>query len=130
MDIRVSRKEKMYQKDGAVEVLKDGIFELYPVFGNALDENIITDIEILNNDEEELLDRALFALVKQRGLDPLAPDEGIPWSEAIIGEIPSPIIITLIQQAVQSEGPGVRVTPSTTKAGTSFKIELTNTKIT
>jgi hypothetical protein len=130
MDIKVSRKETRWQPDGPVEVLINNIFDLYPVFGQDSEPNLITDVEILDDGRGELLDRAMFALVKQRGQDPVEPDDGIQWSEALIGEVPAPMIIQQVHSSVSEEGPGVRAVPSTIrnngKENLIFKIELTN----
>jgi hypothetical protein len=89
MDIKVSRKETRIFPDGPKEVLVDNVFDLYPVFGDdplydGLDnisdldrKNMIMDVEILDGDRIELLDRAMFALVKQRGMDPVEPQDGV-----------------------------------------------------
>jgi hypothetical protein len=136
------------QPDGPVEVLVDNVCDIYPVFGNnprydgqdiyiGQDKisvqdrkDIIMDVEILDDDRAELLDRAMFALLKQRGSDPVEPEDGIQWAEALIGEVPSPVIVRQISTAVSEEGPGVRVIPATAGKGNKgnliFKIELTN----
>jgi hypothetical protein len=145
MDVKVSRKETRFQPSGPVEVLVSNIFDLYLIFGNDdrfiyQDQlsrqdredlkNLIVDVEILDDDREELLDRAMFASVKQRGQDPTDPDDGIQWAEAVLGEVPAPVIMTEIQQSVHAEGPGVRVDFNTIKAGGkeyfNYKIALTN----
>jgi len=128
MDFRVSRKEKMYQPRGPVMVLVDDVFDLFPVYGNPFDPTIITDIECITNPGEEVLDRAMFSIVKQRGLDPVDMEDGIQWSEYILGEVPAGVILMQVQDAVHAEGPAVRLTPQPTSKGTSFAIELTNTR--
>lgn len=107
MDIKVSRKETRLQPDGAEEVLRSNIFDVYPIYGS-FDTNLITDVEILDGDPEELLDRAMFAIVKQRGLDPVDLESGVQWAEAVIGEVPPEAILQQVQFEVQSEGPRVR----------------------
>jgi hypothetical protein len=136
------------QPDGPMEVLVDNICDLYPIFADdpryngqdihvgqdkVLEEdrkNVIMDVEMLDDARGELLDRALFALLKQRGQDPVEPGDGIQWSEALIGEVPSPMIIQQVHTSVSEEGPGVRVVPTTVKNGDKenliFKITLTN----
>jgi hypothetical protein len=148
MDAKVSRKERRLQPDGPVDVLVDNIFDFYPIFADSEEyidqdiyigqdrvsaeerENLIMDIEMLDNDRQELLDRAMFALVKQRGNDPVEPGDGIQWAEAVVGEVPSPVIVQQVHSSVSEEGPGVRVIPSTVKNGDRenliFTIELTN----
>jgi hypothetical protein len=148
MDAKVSRKERRLQPDGPVDVLVDNIFDFYPIFADSekyIDQdiyigqdrvsaeerkNLIMDIEMLDNDRQELLDRAMFALVKQRGNDPVEPGDGIQWAEAVAGEVPSPVIVQQVHSSVSEEGPGVRAIPSTVKNGDRenliFAIELTN----
>jgi hypothetical protein len=148
MDVKVSRKEARMQPEGPVEVLVDNIFDLYPIYANdpryeGQDiytgqgrvseqdrENLIMDVEILDGDRAELLDRAMFALVKQRGMDPVEPQDGVQWAEAVIGEVIAPIIIQQVHASVSEEGPGVRAVPGTVvnngKENLIFKIELTN----
>ena len=148
MDFKVSRKETRIQPDGPVEVLADNICDLYPVFGDdprydGQDiyigqekvtgedrKNVIMDVETLDDDREELLDRAMFALLKQRGQDPVEPGDGVQWAEAVMGEVPPPAVIQQAHTSVSEEGPGVRAVPSTVKNGGKenliFKITLTN----
>jgi len=140
MDFKVSKKETRYQPDGPVEVLTDNVCDLYPIFANdplfadqvlyneAERQNVIMDIEILDDDQAELLDRAMFAVVKQRGNDPTEPGDGVQWAEAVLGEVPPAVVLQQVQSAVAEEGAGVRVTPSTVKNGSKerliFKVEL------
>jgi hypothetical protein len=149
MDVLVSRKEARLQPEGAMMALVDNIFDLFPVYANdsrvqdnqALQdylatvseqdrENLIVDVEILDDPRDELLDRAMFALVKQRGMDPLEPSDGIQWSEYLLGEAPAPVILQEIAMSVGKEGPGVRAVPKTVQHGESsytvFTIMLTN----
>jgi len=148
VDFKVSRKEKRWQADGPVDVLVDNVCDLYPVFasdpiyaGQAIQigqdtitgqdrENIVMDVEIIDDDRAELLDRAMFALMKQRGADPVELNDGVQWAEAVIGEVPPSVILQQVQSAVFEEGPGVRATAAVIKNGSRenlfFKVELTN----
>ena len=132
MDFVVSRKEKRWQPriddttGQPVMVLVDSVFDIYPIYGNELDPNIITDVEIYDDDRAELLDRSMFAIVKQRGLDPVELEDGIQWAEYVLGEVPAPLVLLQVQEAVLAEGPGVRFTPTITPHGTSFQVALTN----
>jgi len=146
MDFRVSRKERRFQSDGAVEILLDNIFDLYPIFGDdkRFDNvdftfgatetveraDIIADVEILDDDRDEVLDRAMFALVKQRGGDPTDPSDGNQWAETVLGEVEAPLLIQQVHSSVSAEGPGVRSTPSIIRSGGKerliFRVELTN----
>jgi hypothetical protein len=148
MDVKVSRKETRMQPEGPVEVLVDNIFDLYPIFADdprydgqdfyighdrvseQERKNIIMDVETLDGERVELLDRAMFALVKQRGMDPVEPQDGVQWSEAVIGEVIAPVVVQQVHLSVSEEGPGVRAVPGTVinngKENLVFKIELTN----
>jgi hypothetical protein len=125
MDLKVSHKERRLQPEGPADVLVDNIFDLYPVF----DGDVITDVEILDDDREELLDRATFALLKQRGLDPTDPSSGVQWEEYLLEEVPAPVILQQVMTAVGREGPGVRAVAETVQSGnrsyTVFTIKLT-----
>jgi hypothetical protein len=144
MDAKVSRKERRLQPGGPVETLVDNIFDFYPLFASdprfdgapgvagmpeEEKQNLIMDIETLDGGLEERLDRAMFAAVKQCGMDPVEPSDGVQWAEAVLGEVIAPVIIQQVSQAVSREGPGVRVTPGTAanngKENLLFKIELT-----
>jgi len=148
MDFKVSRKEQRIYKDGPVEVLTDNTIDLFPVFGSDSRfinqdiyigqdkitgqdrDNIIMDVEILDNDRAELLDRSMFAVMWQRGTDPVEPNYGIQWAEALIGDVPPTAIMQQVDKSVREEGPGVQVTPFIVKNGSkenlAFKINLTN----
>jgi hypothetical protein len=148
MDVKVSRKEARMQPEGPVEVLVDNIFDLYPIYGDdprydgqdlyighdrvseRERKNIIMDVETLDGARVELLDRAMFALVKQRGMDPVEPQDGVQWSQAVIGEVIAPVIVQQVHLSVSEEGPGVRAVPGTVinngRENLVFKIELTN----
>jgi len=148
VDFKVSRKERRWQSDGPVDVLVDNVCDLYPIFADDIRytgqsiqmgqgtitcqdrKNIIMDVEILDDDRSELLDRSMFALMKQRGADPVEPDDGIQWAEAVIGEVSSPVILQQAYAAISEEGPGVRAVAGTIKNGNKenlyFKLELTS----
>ncbi len=108
MDLKVSRKENRLQPSGPVEVLVSDIFDIYPVYGKD-DPNLITDVEMLDDERIELLDRAMFACVKQKGQDPLDIEDGIPYAELLVGEIDNAVVLLKLQQAVRQEGPGVKL---------------------
>jgi hypothetical protein len=88
------------------------------------------DIETIDGDRAELLDRGMWAVVKQRGGDPVEPDDGNQWAEAVIGEVSTPVMILQVHASVGEEGPGVRVVPQPVvtngREKVIFKIELTN----
>jgi hypothetical protein len=129
VDLKVSRRERRFQPDGPVEVLLDNTCDLYPVF-DPDDEDLIVDVEFLDDERVERLDRAMFAVVKQRGLDPLEPDDGIQWAEYTLGDVAAPVVLQQIATAVGKEGPGVTATPNTVYSGgvayTTFTVRLTS----
>jgi hypothetical protein len=130
VDLRVSRKETRLQPSGAVEVLTSNVFDLYPVY-SPTDPNLIMDVEMLDDDREELLDRAMFGTVKQRGADPLDIYSGVQWAEAVLGEVSIPVVQLQIQGEIQQEGPGVTVTYDTVvspsgKQYFQYAVKLTN----
>jgi hypothetical protein len=129
MDVKVSNKERRIQPDGPVDVLLDSVFDLFPIF-DPDDKNLIRDIEIINDERLELLDRSKFAVVKQRGLDPIEPDDGVQWEEYFLGEVDAPVILQQVATSVAREGPGVRATAETVwdgeKSYAVFHVRLTN----
>jgi hypothetical protein len=130
MDLKVSRKETRIQPSGPVDELVDGVFDIYPVY-DRVDPGLIVDVEMLDGGEAEVIDRALSATVWQRGQDPVDPGEGIQWAEAVLGEVPAPVIVRQLQDAVNAEGPGIKITFDTVTNGTKsymrYKIELLKT---
>jgi hypothetical protein len=108
MDFRINNREKRFSVDGAGEVMLDNSCELYPIFDEE-DDNLIVDVEVVDGETAELLDRAAFAMVKQRGMDPIDPNDGVQWAEYSIGEVSAPVILAQIASAVGAEGPGVKV---------------------
>jgi hypothetical protein len=121
----------------------DNICDLFPIFGDDLRfinqemfiegndrHNIIMDMEILDDPKIERLDRALFALMKQRGGDPTDPEDGNQWAEAVIGEIPAPMLLQQAQKSVAEEGVDVELTARTIRNGDKenlvFEIGLKN----
>ncbi len=130
MDLKVSRKETRYQPSGPVEVLVSNVFDIYPIY-SPTDPNLLMDVEVLDDPRTELLDRGMFATVKQRGANPLDILDGVEWAEAVIGERTVPVIQQQIQQEISEEGPGVQVIYTTVFApdGREFfqySVKLTN----
>ena len=147
MDFKTSRKESRVMPEGKTDVLVDNTCDFYPIFADDLRyiaveglpvknrENLIVDVEILNDTREELLDRALFAMMKQRGNDPIEPEDGVQWAEAIMGDVSPITIVQQVISAVAEEGPGVQAKTETfktimpngaAKENLIFKLELTN----
>jgi len=130
MDVKVSRKELRLQPGSTgTEVLMSDIFDFYPIF-SASDPNTIMDIEILDDPRTELLDRAMFAVIKQRGGDPLSLQDGSQWEESLLGEISVTTLLAQVHAAVLQEGPGVQSSFNTSlvngKEYLSVSVSLTN----
>lgn len=134
MDFKTSRKEIVPQPvpGTLVEVLMPDVFDLYPVY-DGTDASLIVDVEIINDDRDELLDRSMFATVRQRGIDPIRPGEGIQWAEAVLEEVSVPAIMGQLNAAIQAQGPGVQI-DFKTAAGQegqtffTFGLSLTNSQ--
>jgi hypothetical protein len=148
VDFKVSRKETRYQPEGKVDVVLDNICDLYPIFADdpkyaeteivvngkpatvSMRKNLIMDVEMIDDERAELLDRATFAMMKQRGQDPIEPYDGIPWAESVLGEFPPPALRRRIQSAVGEEGGLVTVTQDVISSGgksyLTFKLALTS----
>jgi hypothetical protein len=112
MDVKTSRKETRFQPSGSVDVLMDNITDLYPVF-SAYDPDKITNLEMLDGDPTELLDRAMWQVLIQRGGDPLDSTSGVQTEECIMGEISVLVLLTQIAASVLLAGPGVKANFST-----------------
>ena len=116
MDIKVSQKEQMYQPTGAVDVITSGINDFFLLEEtDELGQKWITDIEILDDFLEEENDRVVFAVIRQRGQDPMLPSEGIQWAESMMSEIPVPLLMQQIMDAAVKESQYVNVTFETIK---------------
>jgi hypothetical protein len=111
------------QPNGPAEVLLDNVCELFPIFDED-DEDLIVDVEILDDERAELLDRAAFAAIKQRGLDPLDPQSGTQWAEHILGEVSAPVIMQQVAASVAREGPGVKMEAGSQAGRITFAINL------
>jgi hypothetical protein len=109
VDFKVSKKERRLLPKGPVDVFINNAFDLFPVF----DGDTITGVEMLDDPVEEAMDRAFYASIKQRGNDPIAPEEGVRWAEALLGEAAPDAIIRDIQEAVWKEGSSCRAEFST-----------------
>ena len=126
----MSRKETRFiPGSGGIDVLMSGVFDLYPLRDD-VDPNCITGIEILDEARSELLDRAMWAVVKQKGNDPLNTADGNDYEGVLLGESSVVVLISQIQASVLVEGPGVQASYSTTVANgkeyLAVSVSLTN----
>ena len=102
MDLKVYRKEEVIQPDGILNVVKPDIIDIYPELLE-LNNTKLTDASILEDDSEELLlQECALATIWQRGLDPVEPEDGIRWSQALLGEVNPLQLIEDVNNAVES----------------------------
>ena len=92
MDFKVSKKETRSQPDGMFDILVTDVFDLYPM----LEGNVILDAEIIE-DDEELIQNAMIATIRQRGVDPIEPYRGVRWAQVVLGELMSDALLVDIQ---------------------------------
>lgn len=123
MDFKVSNKETRYQptKGETFDVLVDDVFDFYPVFSEE-DPNEILDFETLTTEASDIQQGALYAILRQRGSDPVALERGVRWSSAVMGEIMGEALITDIKIESQRVSTAVSIVFDTYKdsEGTSF----------
>ena len=126
MDIKVYRKEDVLEPvDSTLQVVpniidfvvqeKDGVIE------NC--ELTLAQGEGTKQDEKQsILQECSLATIWQKGLDPLAKEDGILWSQAILGEITALQLIDGIQSAVSDVSTSVTVNFDTvqSKDGNSY----------
>lgn len=110
MDIKVSQKDRMMQPQGLVDVIVDGIFDYYLIeHTDELGQKWIDDIEVIDDFFEEEKDRTIFAVLRQRGQDPINIYEGVQWAETLMSEIPIPLLMQQIVDSAANESDYVNV---------------------
>lgn len=116
MDIKLSQREKMVQPTGLVDVITEGINDFF-LIEETDDEGQkwISDIETITDFLEEEKDRVVFAVLRQKGQDPIAPYEGVQWAESMMSEIPVPLLMQQIMDAAIKESNYVNVSFETIK---------------
>lgn len=116
MDIKLSQREAMMQPKGTVDVITSGINDFFLIEEtDELGQKWIKDVEIIDDFMEEEKDRTTFAVIRQRGQDPISPYEGVQWAEAMLNEIPVPLLMQQIIDAAASESQYVNVSFETIK---------------
>lgn len=98
MDLKVSLKETRLQPEGLVDVYIPDVFEIYPEYD--VDGVTILGAPVYDSSEEQQ-QSSLFASIKQRGSDPINPEQGVQWAECLIGEVDPALLVTQIKQAVR-----------------------------
>lgn len=108
MDVKVYQKEEVLQPSGSEEVYKPSIIDFIPEIDNIDGTEVITGCALLEG-KEELEQPCSLATIWQRGLDPLALNEGVRWSEAILEEISYLQLIQDIIDAVAQVTSAIKV---------------------
>lgn len=85
MDFKVYTKEEVKQPSGTAYIVTPNIIDIYPETNS--EDTSLLNAEILTSESDVLEQECALATIWQRGLDPLDLDDGIRWSEALLGEI-------------------------------------------
>lgn len=101
MDVKVYKKEEVLQPEGAEEVYVPDVIDLIPEFEEVNGVKMLTGCELVDN-KDMLEQQCALSTIFQRGLDPLDPNDGIRWSEAILGEISAVQLMDDITNAVEN----------------------------
>ena len=90
MDVKVYKKEEVRQPSGTEYVYVPDVIDIIPniVTNTDTGEEIITGAVELEDGSKDLLEQeCAIATIKQKGLDPLDKEDGIQWSETLLGEV-------------------------------------------
>lgn len=118
-------------KDGKLIINSDNIIYENGIIYIKITENKLYNAQILEDDSEELLlQECALATIWQRGLDPVEPEDGIRWSQALLGEANPLQLIEDINNAVENVTNSVAVEVGTVTSINgqeylSFKLRMT-----
>lgn len=104
MDVKVYKKEEVQQPSGTEYVYVPDVIDIIPniVTNPDTGEEIITGAVELEDGSKELLEQeCAIATIKQKGLDPLDKEDGIQWSETLLGEVNVIQLMEDIQSAIE-----------------------------
>ena len=104
MDVKVYKKEEVRQPSGTEYVYVPDVIDIIPniVTNPDTGEEIITGAVELEDGSKELLEQeCAIATIKQKGLDPLDLEDGIQWSETLLGEVNVTQLMEDIQSAIE-----------------------------
>ena len=88
MDVKVYTKETVLQPYGSENIYVPDVIDIIPEI--TTDENgneILSNAEVLTDDNDLIEQMCGLATIWQRGLDPLDLEDGVRWSEALLEEI-------------------------------------------
>ena len=118
-------------KDGKLIINSDNIIYKNGIIYIKITENKLYNAQILeDNSEELLLQECALATIWQRGLDPVEPEDGIRWSQALLGEVNPLQLIEDVNNAVENVTNSVAVEVGTVTSINgqeylSFKLRMT-----
>ena len=104
MDVKVYKKEEVRQPSGTEYVYVPDVIDIIPNIVTSPDtgEEIITGAVELEDSSKDLLEQeCAIATIKQKGLDPLDKEDGIQWSETLLGEVNAIQLMEDIQSAIE-----------------------------
>ena len=111
MDVKVYKKEEVLQPSGTEYVYVPDVIDLIPqVTKDSNGNEVLSGAEELDDDSRDLLEQqCALATIFQRGLDPLDKEDGIQWSETLLGEVNPIQLMDDIQTAVAKTTTSVAV---------------------
>lgn len=118
-------------KDGKLIINSDNIIYENGIIYIKITENKLYNAQILDdNSEELLLQECALATIWQRGLDPVEPEDGIRWTQALLGEVNPLQLIEDVTNAVENVTNSVAVEVGTVTSINgqeylSFKLRMT-----
>lgn len=120
MDVKVYNKEEVLQPEGSEYVYVPDVIDIIPEYSESNEQQLIS-CEIVTG-KEEVEQSCALATIFQRGLDPLDMEDGIRWSEAILGETSVIQLMDDITNAVEKTSTAVTVVFDTVtdKNGNSY----------
>ena len=104
MDVKVYKKEEVRQPSGTEYVYVPDVIDIIPNIVTNPDtgeETITGAIELEDGSKDLLEQECAIATIKQKGLDPLDKEDGIQWSETLLGEVNVIQLMEDIQSAIE-----------------------------
>ena len=124
MDLKVYKKEEVAQPSGIANIYVPDIIDIYPDFT----DDVLVNASIVE-EQDELEQAGALATIWQKGLDPLDEDNGIRWSEVMLGEVSvleimEDITITLSELSTAIQVEFDTILDSEGKSYLSYKIKV------
>lgn len=111
MDLKVTEKQEVRQPHGSETIVVANVIDIYPCISvNGNEEEILTGA-LLNEEDRDILEQEVsLATIWQRGLDPLAEEEGNRWAEVLRQEVNVLELMGDIENSVKSVSSSATVT--------------------